>query len=65
MGYGKDYEYPHDAPERFVAAANLPAELGAPSFYEPTREGAEAAIAERLAAWRNRRREAASEREGE
>ncbi len=65
MGYGKDYEYPHDAPERFVAAANLPAELGAPSFYEPTREGAEAAIAERLAAWRNRRREAASGREGE
>lgn len=60
MGYGRDYQYPHDAPGRFVATDNLPAQLRSTSFYEPTREGAEAAIADRLAEWRRRRR-AASE----
>ena len=55
MGYGEGYAYPHDAPERFVADANLPERLGRPVFYEPTREGREAEIAERLDAWRRRR----------
>jgi len=55
MGYGAGYEYPHDAPDGFVATRNLPEDLGSPTFYEPTREGAEAAIAERLAALRRRR----------
>jgi putative ATPase len=63
MGYGAGYEYPHDAPDGFVAARNLPEGLGGPTFYEPTREGAEAAIAERLAALR-RRRAGSSESEG-
>jgi putative ATPase len=55
QGYGADYEYPHEAPDRFVARRNLPAELGDARLYEPTREGAEAALAERLADWRRRR----------
>jgi putative ATPase len=55
LGYGRDYEYPHDAPERFVATPNLPQELGRPRFYQPTREGAEREIAERLEEWRRRR----------
>ena len=58
MGYGRDYEYPHDAPERFVARSNLPEELGRREFYRPTREGAEGEIAERLTEWRRRRVEA-------
>jgi putative ATPase len=57
MGYGEGYAYPHDAPDRFVPDANLPEPLGRPVFYQPTREGREAEIAERLAAWRRRRRE--------
>jgi putative ATPase len=61
LGHGKDYVYPHDAPERFVAARNLPEALGDPRFYEPTREGREGELAERLATWRRRR--AASEPE--
>jgi putative ATPase len=56
LGYGRDYEYPHDAPDRFVATPNLPDALGARVFYEPTEQGAEAGIAERLARWRERRR---------
>jgi putative ATPase len=63
LGYGRGYEYPHDAPEKFVATPNLPEEIAAERFYEPTREGAEAAIAERLAGWRKRRRRAPGEPE--
>jgi putative ATPase len=55
LGYGRGYEYPHDAPERFVATPNLPEALRGERFYEPTREGAEAEIADRLAGWRKRR----------
>ncbi len=55
LGYGRGYEYPHDAPERFVATPNLPEALRSERFYEPTREGAEAEIADRLAGWRARR----------
>jgi putative ATPase len=56
LGYGRGYEYPHDAPEGFVATPNLPEALGRPSFYAPRGDGAEAEIAERLARWRARRR---------
>lgn len=56
LGYGRGYQYPHDAPDRFVGARNLPDALGDARFYEPTREGAERALAERLRAWRARRK---------
>jgi putative ATPase len=62
LGYGEGYEYPHDAPDAFVATPNLPDELAAARFYEPGDRGAERAIAERLARWRARR--AARERGG-
>jgi putative ATPase len=55
-GYGAGYEYAHDAPDAFVAARNLPEAIGDEPFYEPTGRGAEQAIAERLAAWRERRK---------
>jgi putative ATPase len=55
LGYGRDYRYPHDEPDRFVDAANLPTSLGDARFYEPSEQGAEAAIARRLAEWRRRR----------
>ncbi len=55
LGYGQGYEYPHDAPDAFVATPNLPNELAAARFYEPGERGAERAIAERLATLRERR----------
>jgi putative ATPase len=58
LGYGKGYEYPHDAQDRFVARANLPETLAGAALYQPTREGAEAEIADRLAEWRKRRAQA-------
>jgi putative ATPase len=57
LGYGRDYEYPHDAAGGFVAARNLPDGVPPARFYEPTREGSEAEIADRLAEWRRRRDE--------
>ncbi|MDJ0866058.1 MAG: replication-associated recombination protein A [Myxococcota bacterium] len=55
LGYGRDYRYPHDEADHFVAARNLPEVLGDARFYEPGQQGAEAEIAHRLAAWRRRR----------
>jgi putative ATPase len=55
LGYGRGYRYPHDAPGRFVADPNLPDALRDARFYEPSEEGAEGAIARRLAEWRARR----------
>ncbi len=60
MGYGRNTEYPHDAPDRFVSATNLPEPLASSDFYQPTQEGAEAEIAERLKRWRQRRAQAKS-----
>ena len=59
QGYGRGYRYPHDEPDAFVEARNLPEALGEVSFYEPTERGAEAQIAARLREWRKRRRESA------
>ena len=55
LGYGRDYRTPHEAPDHFVDAANLPEALGDERFYEPQEAGEEAAIAVRLARWRARR----------
>jgi putative ATPase len=55
-GHGRDYRYPHDHPDHFVAAEYLPEELRGETFYEPSRQGAEAAIADRLESWRGRKR---------
>ena len=52
LGYGKSYQYPHEAPGHSVAEEYLPDELRGRRFYEPTTQGDERAIAERLAAWR-------------
>ena len=57
-GYGRDYEYAHDAPDAFVARRNLPEGVSDAPFYEPSERGAERAIGERLATWRRRRDEA-------
>jgi putative ATPase len=57
MGYGRGYEYPHDAPDPIVATPNLPDALHGARFYEPKHEGAEGALADRLAEWRKKRRQ--------
>jgi len=53
MGYGKDYKYPHSYEGHFVVQDYLPKELLGKVFYEPTEEGEEKKIKERLEKWRN------------
>lgn len=48
MGYGRDYKYPHAFPEHFVVQEYLPKELQGKVFYEPTEEGEEKRLKERL-----------------
>jgi putative ATPase len=50
LGHGTGYVYPHDHPGHHVAQDYLGA---ARRFYEPTEQGTEKKIAERLARWRN------------
>jgi putative ATPase len=57
VGYGKGYEYDHDADEGFSGADYWPDEMSPQQFYEPTGRGFEAKVAERLAYWDQKRRE--------
>jgi len=45
LGHGKGYQYPHDYPGHFVEQAYLPEKR---RYYEPSDQGAEAAIRDRL-----------------
>ena len=56
LGYGENYVYAHDAEDAFVPEENLPEPLRGRIYYEPSERGLEAGIAERLRAWRARRK---------
>jgi putative ATPase len=50
-GYGKNYSYPHDHAEHHVAGETyLPDEIAGTRFYEPSDQGLEKSIGERLRA---------------
>ena len=51
LGYGKDYKYAHDYEGHFAGQQNLPEELAGTRFYEPSDQGYEATVRERLNAW--------------
>ena len=51
MGYGAGYKYSHDYEGHFEAQEYLPPELSDRQYYEPSDQGSEAAIAERLRRW--------------
>ena len=51
MGYGKDYQYAHDHPGHFVEQDFLPPSLKDRRYYQPTEEGSEKEIVERLKEW--------------
>ena len=50
-GYGRGYKYSHDYEGRFVQQEFLPPSLKGRRYYEPTQEGAETEIAQRLKRW--------------
>jgi putative ATPase len=52
LGHGKGYEYAHDHPEHFVAQDYLGADK---IYYEPTEQGVEKKIKERVENWRKQK----------
>lgn len=56
IGYGKGYDYDHNADEAFSGADYWPEELERQSFYQPTNRGFEKRIRERLEYWAERRK---------
>ncbi|MEL6474444.1 MAG: replication-associated recombination protein A [Pseudomonadota bacterium] len=50
-GYGAGYAYDHDAPDGFSGQNYFPDEMPRERFYDPTGEGREGPIAERLKRW--------------
>ena len=54
FGHGAGYKYPHDFANHFVKQQYLPDEKISARYYEPTTQGAEAAIKRRLETlWQN------------
>jgi len=54
LGRGEGYQYAHEGEGHYVAQDYLPVER---TYYEPTDEGAEKQIKERLEAWKKRKHE--------
>jgi putative ATPase len=56
LGYGRGYQYAHDAPDALVEQEHLPLALRGRTYYRPTDRGLEAEIGRRLARWQEWRR---------
>ncbi len=52
LGHGQGYLYPHNHPGHHIGQLYLPAALAGRRFYDPSSEGYEAGIRERLERWR-------------
>jgi putative ATPase len=48
MGYGQNYTYAHDNPQKAAQQSNLPPNLGKARFYEPSEQGTEKQIRDYL-----------------
>ena len=55
LGHGEGYKYSHDSKEHFVVQEYLPEQR---RFYEPSQQGWEAKIAERVGNWRKQKADA-------
>jgi putative ATPase len=62
LGYGRDYEYDHDALERFSGQDYFPDGMERQTFYRPTDEGAEATLRQKLERFAKLRRRRAAAR---
>ena len=51
LGYGKGYDYDHDAPDRFSGQNYFPDDMERQHFYQPVDEGAESELKTRLEQW--------------
>jgi putative ATPase len=51
LGYGKDYQYDHDAPDAFSGQNYFPDGMARQTFYDPAERGFEREIRKRLEYW--------------
>ncbi len=58
LGHGQGYLYPHSFPGHFTGQQYLPAGWVGRQFYQPSDQGYEAVVAERLERWRKAQAEA-------
>ncbi len=58
LGHGEDYRYPHAHPEHFLPQQYLPDELLGTYFYQPSNQGYEPEVKDRLTRWREAQRRA-------
>ena len=56
IGYGRNYQYDHDAEGGFSGDNYWPEEMEPRTFYEPTDRGFEKKVAERIAWWEEQRK---------
>ena len=57
LDYGKNYKYPHDFEGHFVMENYLPEELKGTQYYQPTENGQEKNLKERLKAlWKGKKK---------
>jgi ATPase related to the helicase subunit of the Holliday junction resolvase len=54
LGHGEGYKYPHAYREHYTPQQYLPNEMQGTYFYDPSGEGYEEQVANRLAQWRER-----------
>jgi putative ATPase len=58
LGHGQGYQYPHEGPEHFLPQQYLPKPLLGTYFYQPSSQGYETQVIDRLARWREAQRRA-------
>jgi putative ATPase len=64
LGHGQGYQYPHSHPGHHIGQQYLPTPLLGTYFYQPSDEGYEQAVKERLELWRSAQRQALSIEDG-
>ncbi len=58
LGHGKGYQYPHEDPDHFLPQQYLPKPLLGTYFYNPSSQGYEVQVVDRLERWRAAQRQA-------
>ncbi len=62
LGHGEGYQYPHEFPGHHVGQQYLPAPLLGSRFYQPSDQGYEAIVKDRLTRWRDAQERALADR---
>jgi len=60
LGHGKGYQYPHEYQDHFTPQQYLPRDVLGTYFYNPSDQGYESTVADRLERWRAAQRKALS-----